>query len=121
MKSGWRHALGRIAGALGLLLVSQLALAAQPCVAEPEGEAAVSQAGSARCLDANGAADFCAVKWQRGEAAVVPHAPSDPLPAAALAPEAPRIAAPRRNVVSVAGLSPGYSPPVHILLRRFLS
>jgi hypothetical protein len=121
MNSGWRRALGRIACALGLLLVSQLALAAQPCMAEPGGQASVSQTGLAGCLDAKAAADLCAVKRQGGEPAAVAHASPDPLPAAALAPQAARIAAPRANAAPVAGLLPGHSPPVHILLRRFLS
>jgi len=121
MNSGWRLALSRIACALGLLLVAQLALAAQPCMAEPSGTPAASQAGSGRCLDAKAATDLCAAMPQRAQAAPAPHASFDPLPIAAPTPMAARIGAPRRNSVSIAGLSPGHSPPVHILLRRFLS
>lgn len=116
-----RNWLSRLACVLGLLLISQFALAAQPCMAEQGVEMSMSHVQSARCLDAKVTVDLCAVNAQRSEVAAVLYGPSDPLPVAAPAPGAIRMAAPRAGAASLAGLSPGYPPPVHILLRRFLS
>lgn len=116
-----RHWLRRIVCSLGLLLVSQLVLAAQPCV-DHGAEATVSSAGwVAGCPDMAGAVDACVAKTERSEAAATPYASGDsqsfagpPIPGA-------YIAASDTGTVVVPGPAPGHSPPVHIRLRRFLS
>ena len=120
--SNLRHWLRSIVCSLGLLLVSQLALAAQPCVDHAGAEATVSSAGwMAGCSDMAGAVDACVAKSEQSEAAATPYASGDSQSLAVPPIAGAYIAAFESGTVVVPGPAPGHSSPVHIRLRRFLS
>ncbi len=119
-----RHWLRSIVCLLGLLLVSQLALAAQPCMDHATGKAVASPAGwTAGCPDMTGAADLCVAKSRRNDVAATYYASGD-LPSFAMPPvpaAGAHFAPLDAGAISAAGPGPGHSPPVHIRFRRFLS
>ena len=123
MISNPRHWLRRIACALGLLLVWQLALAAQPCVDQPgAAESAVSPAPwSAGCTDLNAVTNVCPAKRHRSDAALSYPASGHQLSFAVLPIQGVRLSTLYTGTVFSAAPAPGHSPPVHIRLRRFLS
>lgn len=124
--SNWHRGAARIVCSLALLFTAQLALASQPCADGMMGEVSLSGAGASPLCAAPMAAmaapaRFCAAKAELGQALAVAHTVPDLFAFPGTQARATRMAATTSHAALPSAPRGSGSPPVHILLRRFLS